>query len=345
MQSWRISIARVVTACALLAGGAGAAQESLPAVGGPLGAIPEKFREFEVILEPPVNEAEWWAGAPSVCRDADGVFWLACRMRTAESPRGLRGYELQILRSGDGVRFERVKTIHRDDVPIPGFERPALLIDPATGHFKLYACGPWQGGPWGIIKFDDVRNPADFDPATARLVIGPAEKEYDRDIRPVEYKDPVIVHAAGRYHAYVTGYLRQNERIYHFVSDDGEAWEPVGDRRRAVMDLVGWHDFFIRPASVLPLGVGYLFVYEGSSASWHDPVYNIATGLAFTFDLEHLTDLTPEAPLAVSSTPSPRFATFRYSDWLWVDGEIWVYAEVARPNESHEIRLFRLQRG
>src|SRR5690606_3031409 len=148
MKTWRMSIAQRITVCALLAGGAGAAQESLPAVGGPLGAIPAKFRELEVVLEPPVDDAERCAPAPAVCRDADGVFWLACRMRTAESPRGLRGYELQILRSRDGVRFERVKTIHRDEVPIPGFERPALLIDPATGHFKLYACGPWQGGPW-----------------------------------------------------------------------------------------------------------------------------------------------------------------------------------------------------
>lgn len=314
-----------------------------PSVAPDLAAIASQFTEYVVILEPPVNEPEWWAGAPSVCRDADGVFWMACRMRTAESPRGLRGYELQILRSNDGVRFERVKTIHRDDVPIPGFERPALLLDPETGLFKLYACGPWKDGPWGIVKFDDVRNPADFDPSTARLVLGPVDKAYDRDIRPHEYKDPFIIHAGGQYHCYVTGYLRQNERLYHFVSDDGESWEPVGDYRHAIMELTGWHDFFVRPSSVLPLGVGYLFIYEGSSTTWHDPVYNVCTGLAFTFDLDTIIDLTPGAPLAISATPSDRFATFRYSDWLWVDGEIWVYAECARPNESHEIRLFRLK--
>ncbi len=88
---------------------------------------------------------------------------------------------------------------------------------------------------------------------------------------------------------------------------------------------------------------GYLFVYEGSSAKWYDPVYNVATGLGFTFDLHHITDLTPHAPFTVSSTPSPLFSTFRYSHWMMVGEEIWVYAEVARPNRTNEIRLFRLK--
>ena len=55
-------------------------------------------------------------------------------------------------------------------------------------------------------------------------------------------------------------------------------------------------------------------------------------------------DLTPEAPLVVSTTPSEHFHTWRYSHWMWVDDELWAYAEVANPNESHEIRLFRLAR-
>ncbi len=131
---------------------------TLPTTGDSFGDIPAGFREYRVILEPDKNEAEWWAGAPSVTRDKTGTFWLACRMRTADSPRGLRGYEIRILRSSDGIRFEKAGSIRREDVPIPGFEPPALLTDPTTGKFKLYACGPWRGGPWSIIRFDDVNN-------------------------------------------------------------------------------------------------------------------------------------------------------------------------------------------
>jgi len=314
-----------------------------PQVRGHFGVVPEKFREYQVILEPDKDAPEWWAGAPSVVRDKRGVFWMACRMRTADSPLGLRGYEIRILRSEDGIRFRKVHSIPREKVPIPGFERPALLIDPKTGRFKLYGCGPWKGGPWSIIKFDDAQDPPRFEPASARPVIQPRPKSGPRDVTLDGYKDPFILHAEGAYHCFVIGVLR-TERVFHFRSTDGETWAPVGDARESIMPLSGWHDFFVRPASVAPLGAGYLFVYEGSNSKWYDPVYNIATGLAFTFDLDHIIDLTPDSPLLVSTTPSDQFHTWRYSHWMWVGEELWAYAEVARPNRTNEIRLFRLRR-
>ncbi len=325
-----------------LAGGQGLpAHLSLPTATVTAKTLAEAFQHYDVVLRPDTIAAEWWAGAPSVCLGEDGVFWMACRMRAGEGDRGLRGYALRILKSSDGIHFEPVLSIAREDVPIPGFERPALLRDPATGNFKLYACGPWQGGPWGIIKFDDAPTPAQFDPSTARLVIAPPQKTYERDAAVVEYKDPVIIVAGGVYHAYVIGYMRRNERIYHFTSADGEAWQPAGNPYDSLMPLSGWHDFFVRPSSVVPLGIGYLFVYEGSKTSWYDPVYNVATGLAFTADLHTLVDVTPDAPLLVSSTPSDTFATFRYSSWLIHDSQMWVYAEVTAPDNTHEIRVFR----
>jgi hypothetical protein len=158
----------------------------------------------------------------------------------------------------------------------------------------------------------------------------------------IEYKDPFIIIANGSYHCYVTGYIRRNERLFHYVSDDGENWKPVGDVNEPIMDLSGWHNFFIRPASVVPVGVGYLFIYEGSSTTWYDPVYNVVTGMGFTFDLRHIIDLTPDAPLVMSTTPG-QFHTWRYSHWMLVDKELFVNAEAANPNQSHEIRLFRIK--
>ncbi len=318
------------------------AASDVPRLDAMLNDMAGAFRQYVVILGPDKDRAEWWAGAPSVVRDRNGTFWLACRMRTADAPRGLRGYEIRILRSGDGVHFEKVHSIRREAVPIPGFERPALMLDPNTGQFKLYACGPWRGGPWSIIKFADADTPTQFDATTAKVVIAPPDKSYDRDIAPAEYKDPFIFSAQGAYHCYVIGVMRRTERIYHFRSVDGEQWESVGSSYQSIMDLTGWHDFYVRPASIIPVGVGYLFFYEGSNCGWYDPVYNIATGVGFTFDLHHITDLTPEAPLVVSTTPNEHFHTWRYSHWLWVGDELWVYAEVAKPNGAHEVRLFRL---
>ena len=338
------TIAFVWTWCVVVvaAFGQGAAWDGpVPDPGDRYGSIPERFETYEVVLEPDTDAAEWWAGAPSVAVGPDGVFWMAARMRTAEAPRGLRGYEIRILRSDDGVRFETVHRIRREDVPIPGFERPALLVDPETGRFKLYACGPFiDGETWAIIKFDDADDPTQFDPTTARAVIAPLPRRYPRDIRVTGYKDPFILYAEGVYHAWVIGYIRGLERTFHFTSPDGETWAPVGDPGASVLPLAGWHDFFVRPSSVVPVGVGYLFFYEGSSVAWYDPVYNVATGVGFTFDLHHVIDLTPDAPLAVSTTPGP-FHTWRYAHWMMVDGELRAYAEVADRNGSHEVRLFR----
>ncbi len=296
----------------------------------------------QVILQPDTIAPEWWAGAPTVARGADGVYWMACRMRTADAPRGLRGYEVRLLKSPDGDHFETVRKINREEIPIPGFERPALVVDPKTGLFHVFVCGPWQGGPWSIIKFDPVASPEQVALATARPVIVPRAKTHERDIPPSEYKDPVFYHDGNALHCYVIGYIRQNERIFHFRSVDGENFEPVGNPYEPLMPLSGWHDFFVRPASVLPAGAGWLFVYEGSKTTWQDPVYNIGTGLGFTFDLHRIIDLTPDAPLALSATPGPVFHTFRYSHWMVADGMLRVYAEVACANGTNEIRLFKL---
>ncbi|MBM3882206.1 MAG: hypothetical protein FJ387_21220 [Verrucomicrobia bacterium] len=341
------AVAQPVGANAAALTQAAPAAANLPAYGPvPLsrwaGSIPARFDTWEVVVAPDRDEAEWWAGAPSVVLEETGTFWLAARMRSPERPKGQRGYELRLFRSDDGVRFTKVHSLRREQVPLPGFERPALLHDPVTGRFKLYACGPLKED-WCIFKFADADRPDQFDPRTARPVIEGRPLDREGVPFPTGYKDPVILHAEGVYHCFVIGVFRL-ERLYHFTSRDGEVWEPVGDRARSLLDLAGWHSFFVRPASVVPLGVGYLFVYEGSDLSWPDPVYNIATGLGFTFDLHHITDLTPDAPLLVSPTPG-RLHVWRYSHWLWVNDQLWVYAEVEKPNGAHEIRLFRLPRS
>lgn len=309
---------------------------------GAYGDWPKAAAAATVVLEPEKDEAEYWMGAPSVVRDASGTFWMACRMRAPDRPRGERGHTLRLLRSSDGEHFEDVQRITRDQLPLPGFERPALLIDPATKQFKLYGCGAWNDGPWSIFKFDDADAPGQFDPKTARVVIAPLPVQGDRDVLPVEYKDPVVVHDGARYHCFVIGYMRKNERLYHFESSDGETWKPAGNPYISLLPLSGWHDFFVRPASAVRTGLGWLFFYEGSHTAWHDPVYNIGTGLAYSFDLGTLQDLTPDAPLWISPTPGPQCAAFRYASALWVDHALWVYAEVARPNDAHDIRLIKL---
>ena len=297
------------------------------------GSIARAAETYTTVLEPDENTPEWWAGAPSVVRGDDGTFYLAARMREGRSPRGQRGYEIRILRSEDGRRFEPIHRIRREDAGVPVFERPSLVRVPETGRFRLYGCSGLEWG-WSILKFDDADDPASIDPGSARPVLV-ADYPDDGFAHVMGYKDPVVCWASGRWHMFVIGTDRV-ERIYHLTSADGESWEGCGEP--PVMPNGGWHDFYTRPASVLPLAVGYLFVYEGSNLLWRDPVYNIATGLAYTPDLTRFVDLTPDAPLLKSTTPGD-YHTWRYSHWMSVGDELWAYAEVARPNNTNEIRL------
>jgi hypothetical protein len=297
-----------------------------------LSAVAAQLAEYCVVLEPDENTPEWWAGAPSVVRTEDGTFYLAARMREGNSPKGRRGYEVRILKSCDGRAFETIHRIKREDAGVPGFERPALVQDPVTGQFKLYGCAGLDAG-WAILKWDDADTPAQFDPRSARPVVR-VERTHALSTGMEGFKDPVVFWDGGRWHMFVIGFDRI-ERIHHFVSADGLAWEA---KPAPVMENDGWHNFYLRPASVVPMRFGYLFVYEGSHFSWHDPIYNIATGVAYTPDLETFIDLTPHAPLLTSTTPGD-YHTWRYSHWLPVGNQVFVYFEAARPNNTNEIRL------
>jgi len=288
---------------------------------------------YEVILEPDENTPEWWAGAPSVCRGDDGAFYLAARMREGKSPRGRRGYEVRILKSADGHTFTPINHIHRDAAGVPVFERPAIVRDPKSGRFKLYGCAGFERG-WAIIKFDDVDDPARFDARTARKVLV-ADYPNDGFVHISGYKDPFVIWDKGLWRMFVIACDRV-ERILHFTSEDGEAWRPASQRQ--VLAHAGWHNYYMRPASVVPMAVGYLFVYEGSDVMWRDPVYNIATGLAYSPDLQTFTDLTPDEPLLKSTTPGD-YHTWRYSHWMVVGERVYAYFEAARPNNTNEIRL------
>ena len=307
---------------------------------------------YSVVLEPDQNTPEWWAGAPSVLYDngnnsgGKGTFYLAARMREGNSPRGKRGYENRILKSNDGIHFSVIKKIHRDETNLPGFERPALVKDPITNKYKLYGCGEMKNG-WGIWKLDDVERIEDFNPKTLHPVLETSKVEQNfadehthHSTFHIEYKDPFIWFdsASKLWHMFVIGFDRI-ERPCHFTSTDasGESWEPIG--KNPFMQNTGWHNFFTRPACLYPLDIGYLVVYEGSNLDWWDPTYNIATGLAYTSDLENYIDLTPTEPLLKSTTPSLQYFTWRYSHWIRVNNKLFVYFEAARPNKTNELRV------
>ncbi len=312
----------------------------------PFDKIKKALDNYHVVLRPDKDEPGWWSGAPSVTLAKDGTFYLAARMRDTLSPRGRRGYEIRLLESEDGISFKKIASIARDDTDLPGFERPAILQDPRSGKFKLYGCSEMADG-WGIWKLDDADHPASFDPKTLKPVLTAKKPELEakgaqehHGTFGVQYKDPFIIVIDNTFHMFVIGFDRI-ERAYHFTSDDGERWNLA--LPAPILENTGWHNCFTRPACLFPARLGYMLIYEGSAIDWYDPGYNIATGLAYSLDLTMFTDLTPQKPMLVSSTPG-KYQTWRYSHWLHLCNSFHVYFEAACPDDTNELRVSVIER-
>lgn len=304
---------------------------------------PAMLARYDVVLRPDRDESDWWAGAPSIVNDArTGKFFLAARMRDAISTRGRRGYEIRLLESDDGKTFSTVKSITRDEGGVFGYERAALVQDPSDGRFVLYGSAEMDEG-WTIWRMDPATSIDTIDPSTLQPVLRPRKPALEAGgaqehhaTFSIQYKDPFITWIGDKWHMLVIGFDRV-ERPYRFTSKDGVAWQPAASGK-PILPSTGWHDFFTRPACLLPLDVGWLLVYEGSNVSWFDPGYNIATGLAYTLDLDRFVDLTPDAPAFTSPTPG-RYHTWRYSHWLRAGGKVLVYHEAACTDGTNETRL------
>jgi hypothetical protein len=331
--------------------------------------IPD-VRKYEVIVRGPLREQRqigdrvpvgWCArhgiaGAPSAMYDsAAGEFWLTYRA----AGDGPRICELHIARSKDGKAFTDVKSW---DITC---ERSCLMKDPRTGKFKLYLCttqnfglggrkleppapvgrgGGGGDGWWVIMKLDDVDHPKDFNLETARIVLQPSTAGIDW----FYVKDPYVVAVGNRFYMYYIG-RGKYEQCCLATSLDGEKWER--HTANPVLGQGGWHDFYARPACIVPAGNQYLFFYEGSNREWVAPVYSIATGLAITSDLEHITDMTPDAPVLKSPTPGPTpwgggiNFTLRYMDAVLLENRILFYYEAASAEGCNELRMTEVSLG
>lgn len=295
--------------------------------------VVEALAHYVVVVHPDKLKAHWCAGSPSVLINSRNDVFMAVRMREADSQPGKRGYEIRILRSSDGIHFSPFCHFKREALGVAGFGRPALLKDPRSGKFKLYLCSRSRVG-WYIYKFADADDPAEFDPETIKPVLR-TERIYSKHIEVLGYKDPVIFWHKDRWHMYACG-IDRIDRLHHFKSFDGELWEHVDPL--IFIDNSGWHNFSTRASCVIPLPVGFLIAYEGSHHTWNDPDNNVASGLAFSPDLIHATDLTPDYPLLQSTTPGEYF-TWRRSDWKIFRNKLYVYFEAALPYNATEIRL------
>jgi hypothetical protein len=278
-----------------------------------------------VAIKPPGSEAGTWAGAPSAVRDGDQIV-LAYRLRR---PVGHgRGYAVAIARSGDGVHFETIQVITKDEMDTESLERPAVVRTP-SGAWRLYvSCATWGTKHWRV-ELLEAPAPDAFD-TRQRAVVLPGDAV-------TAVKDPVIRHEAGTWHLWASVHPLDDpagtDRMTtdYATSLDGIEWTWHG---HALSPRPGeWDSRGVR-VSAVRFGAGEIVAYYDGRASVAEN-YEERTGVAV--------GASPDALTAVGGVPvgaaSDGRGGLRYVDIVDLGNgrERWYY-ELTRPDGLHELR-------
>jgi hypothetical protein len=278
-----------------------------------------------VAVEPPGSEAGTWAGAPSAVRDGDQIV-LAYRLRR---PVGHgRGYAVAIARSADGVHFETIQVITRDEMDTESLERPALVRTP-SGAWRLYvSCATWGTKHWRV-ELLEAPAPDAFDPRQ-RAVVLPGDAA-------TAVKDPVIRHEAGMWHLWASVHPLDDpastDRMTtdYATSLDGVEWTWHG---HALTPRPGeWDSRGVR-VSAVRFGDGEIVAYYDGRAGVAEN-YEERTGVAIGASPGALTAI---GGVPVGGAPEGR-GGLRYVDIVDLGNgrERWYY-ELTRPDGLHELR-------
>ena len=166
-----------------------------------------------------------WVGSPSAVR-VGGEIFMAYRLR--EPVR--RGYAVEVAKSADGVHFETLLSVTKEQMDCESLERPAL-IRTQDGTWRLYLSCATLGTKHWRVELIEAADPAGFDPSASRVVL-PGDGR-------LAVKDPVIVQHAGLWHLWASVHPLddpdQTDRMAtdYATSSDGVAWT--------------WHGTALRP--------------------------------------------------------------------------------------------------
>jgi hypothetical protein len=263
-----------------------------------------------------------WAGAASATL-VDGIIYLTYRVRRPVGDG--RGVSVVVSRSTDGVLFEHVCELRREDFGAESFERPVVVRTP-EGGWRLYLSCATPGSKHWWIEAVDAERPEAL-PAGRRTRTLPGSDEE-------AVKDPVVVVDDSGWRMWVCCHPlidvghedRMTTRLA--MSDDGLTWRWDGV---ALAPTPGsWDARGSRVTAALgtdPLTV----LYDGRATAeqnWHE-----VTGLAVERDGR----LVPERGNPVAVSPHSDGA-LRYATAVRLpDGTTRFYFEAARPDGAHDL--------
>jgi hypothetical protein len=277
--------------------------------------------DVRVVVAAPGSGPGNWAGAATALRDGDDVY-LAYRVRRPLAEG--RGVSTVVARSSDGMTFETVCEVFRDDFGAESFERPVLAR--TDDGWRLYlSCATPATKHWWIeaIEADSIE----------RLPLGRRRVAFPGDeTRAV--KDPVILRDEAGWQAWICEHpldeVGHEDRMStsYWRSDDGLAWQRVGT---VLSPREGeWDARATRVTDVLSLRP-LVVLYDGRARAednWFE-VTGTATG--------HLGgELVADAQDPLRSPYSDGAARYA-SHATMPDGSVRFYLELARPDGAHDL--------
>jgi hypothetical protein len=299
-----------------------------------------------VIMGPEKHEAGYWTGCPGVLREDSRTTWLTYRQRRPRGTQAERGWRCAVAISDDGLHFRDVWSVHKNDLGSSSMER-FCLTQTADGKYRLYLSYVDPADSRWRIDSIEAQHPADFDIASRKPVLTAASTHTEG------VKDPYVLQAGPVTYlfasfaairdgisssAHATGDIYNVGATTHptglAVSTDAENFAWTGE----VLEVgSGWDRYQARLNSVVPVTGGFIGFYDGSAS--HTENYEEHCGIAVSPDLRTWTRLSGAGPWIKGPYGS---GSIRYVDALIADGQWWIYYEMTRADEAHELRLIRL---
>lgn len=301
------------------------------------------------VRRPVADSPGHWAGAPAIYRDpASGDFYLTYRLRRERGTEPDRGYVGYVAKSADGVHFDDIWSVAKEELGSPSMERFCLrragdlwllyisYVDPADNRWRIDVLTADSPSAFSAARRQPVFTAADTgtegikDPYVIQA--GPAWLMYASYAVPASFstEDRAAAHASAD--IYTTGLTTFPTGLATSLDGLRYAWQgealPVG---------AGWDAYQARITGIVPAGPGWLGMYDGSADETEN--YEERAGLALCFEPTRWIRLTPGTPALTSPHAT---GSLRYVDAVSADGNTYYYYEYARSDGAHELRVSKV---
>jgi hypothetical protein len=276
----------------------------------------------QVVVPAPGDGPGNWAGAASAIL-VDGTFWLTWRERRPLTDG--RGVAVHIARSQDGLTFEEVAKVHREEFGAESFERPVLLPVPGIGWRLYLSCATPGSKHWWVDSLTAARV-EDIAAGERQVVLSGDEH--------TGVKDPVIRAIDDGWEMWLCCHPldepghEDRMTTRRLTSADGLVWEDHGE---VLAGRPGHWDARGARVTTVVADNPLVVLYDGradAASNWHE-----ATGVAVWDGAR----LVPDDSVEPLRSPHGRGALRYASAVVLDDGAVRYYFEAARPDGAHDL--------